>query len=115
MKQTSSLIVLIISLLQACASAVPATELSQAHPAGRIEVISGETSVLHEYVETLTAESCLASPDNVAQARNEMKLKAYLNDADAVVRYQCRTVGRWAIPEGTVNCRICTGDAIKWK
>ena len=115
MKQTSALIVLIISLLQACVSVVPATELSMAHPAGRIEVISGETSELHEFVQALTSENCLTSPHDVVQARNEMKLKAYLNDADAVVRYECQTVSRWSIPDGSLNCRTCTGDAIRWK
>jgi len=115
MKQISVLTVLSMLLLQACASAIPTTDLSLAHPAGRVEIISGETTELHEIVEALSTENCLTSPHDVVAARNEMKLKAYLNDADAVVRYQCQTLNRWSIPNGSLSCRSCTGDAIRWR
>ena len=104
-----------VSLLQACAYIVPPAELSPAHPAGRIQVINGETFLPHRLVESLTTQSCLESPDDVVEARNKMMKMAHNHGADAVVKYRCQTVKSRSIPEGTVQCRKCTGDAIKWK
>jgi hypothetical protein len=105
----------VVSLLQACVSALPPTELSPAHPAGRIQIISGETFLPHRFVKTLTSESCLASPHDAVQAKQQMMKKAYLHDAHAVVLYRCQAINKRTIPKGMVQCRTCTGDAIRWK
>jgi len=102
-------------LLQACASTLPPAELSPAHPVGKIQVISGETFLRHRFVQTLTNESCLPSPHDGVQAKEQMVKKAYLHGADAVVHYRCQSINKLTVPKGRVKCRICTGDAIKWK